>query len=293
MSQPAPAVASSTVARSSSGSPLQTRLAPISSAAARRTSTGSATMISPAPNARASATMEQSHRSCAENGDTDAGAEAAGLERVEHAGRRFGECGAAPIQRRREFDGVSLGDQLSRQEHLLWRGRRWRRSPGFVERCIDCAGRVGRSRSRRSDDWVHGDAVAKRETVDAVAERDDLAGELVAGHDAGFGVLLTAVDAQVGGADAGGADFNHRLTGPRRGRRQVADPNLAGSFKDQCSHGGALGRWWLLRPERVAARACALARAPPLVDAARRRDARSVVLTEQTGLASGPRCWRG
>lgn len=75
---------------------------------------------------------------------------------------------------------------------------------------------------------------------DALAQFDDLAGELVAGNDRiGGGREVAVGDVEVGPADTGGTDFHHHLALARGWVGYLADPNRTRLVNDRGPHCGS------------------------------------------------------
>ena len=111
-------------------------------------------------------------------------------------------------------------------------------------------------------------ALPDRRALDAGADRDDLARDLVA-RDAPRALRIGAVralgDPQVGAADAGGEDADHRLAATRRRLRPVLDLEPAGPVVDERAHHTAASASSTGRPscqERLAATTASTARLP-------------------------------
>jgi len=86
-----------------------------------------------------------------------------------------------------------------------------------------------------AEDRADGDDLAERQ-VDTSAAFCDLAAEFVAGDDAGGGLLLAEVDANVAVAEAGRVDLEDNLARSRVGLWDIDDANASGFEEAQCFH---------------------------------------------------------
>ena len=180
--------------------------------------------------------MEQAHRAGADDEQRVADLRAAELERGGDAGGRLGERG--DVERERVGDGEDLAaaDDGGGHEQGLGEAAVDVVAEGAaVDAAVALAG-LAEAAVPAGDDRADDDAVALCEADDAGADLVDEAGDLVAGDDAGAGVLLASIDADVGGAERGGTDAEADLAGAGLGCGPVLDGDLAGLFEDGGAH---------------------------------------------------------
>ena len=172
------------------------------------------TSTSPAPSARAASAAEQADGAGAEHEHALPGAQPAAAQAVHHHRHRLGERGDARVEIGGHREGAAAPARTRTR-----RGRRRvdaedaaarRRRSGCPARHSSHAPQVWKRLDR--------DAVAHREAGDAVAERVDLAGHLVAGRRAGR-PEAGVEEVQVAAADAAGEHAHAHLARPRLGNR--------------------------------------------------------------------------
>ena len=131
---------------------------------------------------------------------------------------------------------MTLGDKRGRQQDLFSEATVGVVAEGLSGRAAIAESASAELAAAAGDDRVDSDAVAEAQVGHAFTERHDLSGELVSGDDPGLSVFLTAIDTQVGRADAGRAHFDDHFSGTGLWRRDIVDPNFSGPMENKSSH---------------------------------------------------------
>ena len=186
--------------------------------------------------------MEEAHRAAADDGDVRAGADGERFDRVEDAGEGLEE------RAKLGGDGGIDGQKLAHRDERRGNADVLRDGPvevvaeGLALGAAVAEAVTAEGAASAAEDRTNRDDLVQRE-VDAGPDLSDLAGEFVAGDDAGRGLLLAEIDAHVAVAEAGCVNLEHDLAGAGVRFGHVDDANLAGFEESQGFHGATVRAW--------------------------------------------------